>query len=83
MPMNEYVLTGGFVTLLLFIIAHLGATVWWMAKVTTTLSFIDRVLKANLTAIKDEAFKRNADISNIWKRIDDLRDLINEKAANG
>ena len=81
--MNEYVLTGGFITLLIFICGHLGATVWWMAKVTTTLSFIDRDLKANLIAIKDEAFKRNSDISNIWKRIDDLRDLINEKAANG
>ncbi len=57
------------------VLAHAGTTIWWAAKVTTKMD----LLTVSLDRIDKELEKRDIQISALWKRIDEVRDLINDK----
>jgi hypothetical protein len=57
------------------ILLHAFATVWWAAKVTTKMDN----LTTSLVKIDRELEKRDTQISAIWKRIDEVRDMVSGK----
>ena len=63
------------IALTMAIIGHGAATVWFAA----TLSANIKELGGSVVRIEKELEKRDSQITAIWKRIDDLRDLIPSK----
>ena len=59
-----------FVTLAIFILGQFGEMIWWMSKVNTTLTFIDRNLKQFMSDFKD----KDHQIRTLWQRIDENRE---------
>lgn len=57
------------------ILTHAAATIWWSSRINTTMAFVkEEIMRLNMELEKrDEMFKT------IWKRIDELRDHINQK----
>ncbi len=71
------------ITLCIFMIVHLGGTIWWMSKIQTTLSFIGLSVgdlvktvaahEATYAKKEDQAKEfayRDKQIEAIWKRLD-------------
>ena len=55
------------------ILTHAAATIWWSSRINTTMGFVkDEMIRLNRELEKrDEVFKT------VWKRIDELREEIN------
>lgn len=83
---------GAVTTLCLFMIVHLCGTVWWMAKVNTTLEFIGKQVgdvvktvaahEATYSKKEDVARElayRDKQIEAIWKRLDEPHVCPNKK----
>ena len=66
-------LSAGVIGLILAVLGHAGTTIWWGANMTSKLG----TLNDNLNRIDKELEKRDTQISAIWKRLDEVRDLIN------
>ena len=60
------------VTLIIVIIGHAFATVWYASKAIAKLEEVNR----SMARIDKELEKRDAQIAAIWKRIDELRDMV-------
>ncbi len=58
------------------ILTHATATIWWASKVHTTLSFISKDLTRISAEIgsRDQAFQTQ--IQGMWKRVDALHEEI-------
>lgn len=54
------------------ILAHAAATVWWSSRINTTMGFVkDEIVRLNKELEKrDEVFKA------VWRRIDELREKV-------
>ncbi len=63
------------VTLILAVLSHAFTTGRWGAKIETSMGFIQR----ELANIGKELEKRDVQIQALWKRIDEIRDLIDTK----
>lgn len=60
------ILTGG---VILSILVHAGATIWWASKVTSELGHIAE----DLARVTREFDKRDVEMRAMWKRVDELR----------
>lgn len=80
------------ITLAIFVMGHLGITIWWASKVTVTLKFVQdelRELVTELKAIKIVYMKREDVVRElaiiekeqiaIWKKIDTMQEKFAEK----
>ena len=56
----------------LVVISHLFGTIWWASKVTTILEAVNQTL----LRLDKELEKRDERMDSVWKRIDELRDMI-------
>jgi len=60
----------------LAILTHAAATIWWASKMNTTLSFILKDMKR----VSDEVLTRHtetqAQLKAIWTRVDEMREEI-------
>ncbi len=65
------------ITLIVAILAHAGATIWWASKVSSTLG---NILSA-LVRIDVEFEKRDLQISKLWERVDDHSETISNHGA--
>ena len=70
--MTEQVTFGVIVTLAVAIFSHAGATVWWAAKISTSLEFMSKELIRLNVELKD----RDKQFEAMWKRLDELRDKV-------
>lgn len=61
--------------LILSVLAHAWASIWWASRITSKVESVD----SNLSRLDKELEKRDTQISAIWKRIDEIRDMINGK----
>lgn len=57
------------------IVIHAASTIWWASKINANVTF----MRENLSQIRDELERRDVQIGAIWKRIDELRDMIHAK----
>lgn len=72
--------TSNWITLagiLVAIIAHAFATVWWASKVSSTLN---NILLA-LVRIDTEFEKRDSQISKLWEKVDNQSQIISNHTA--
>ena len=82
--MDSNVFIGASITVVLFIVTHGGATIWFASKVNTTLGFIENSIKNLGDALlrheaerytKSEAAKdfamRDSQIAAIFRKLDD------------
>jgi len=60
------------IAVIVAILGHAGATVWWASKVAARLDN----LYVGLMRMDRELEKRDTQISAIWKRLDEVRDMI-------
>jgi len=70
----ELQLTVQGVAVIIAILSHAGATIWWASKVAARLDN----LYTGLMRMDKELEKRDTQISAIWKRLDEVRDLIHK-----
>lgn len=68
----ELKLSWELITLICALLVHAFATVKWGAHVTASIDSV----KDSLIRIDKELEKRDAQITAIWKRIDEIKDLI-------
>ena len=70
------------ITLCLFMVVHLCGTVWWMAKVNTTLGFIGQQVAdiVKTIAAHEATYAKKSDCERIersvealWKRVDEMK----------
>ena len=54
------------------VLSNLIGTVWWAAKVTYILETVNQTL----LRLDKELEKRDERMDSVWKRIDELRDMI-------
>ena len=64
-----------FIGLIIAILLHAFATIWWASKITNQIT----TLNSSLDRIDKELAKRDIQISALWKRLDEVRDLITGK----
>lgn len=75
-----------YLALIIAVLAHAGASIWWAAKIDTTMNFLQKNLQVIADAIikheatmysKDEAIKdfsqRDHQISALWQKVDKLQ----------
>lgn len=63
------------VTLICAVLAHAFATVKWGATISANINAINTTLQR----LDRELEKRDVQISAIWERIDELRDMVDKK----
>lgn len=70
------------ITLCLFMVVHLCGTVWWMAKVNTTLGFIGQQVSdiVKTIASHEATYAKKCDVNRVerslealWKKVDDIK----------
>lgn len=54
------------------ILAHAFASIWWASKITSAVHF----MHLEIALIRKELEKRDESMAAIWKRIDELRDMV-------
>lgn len=54
------------------VLCHAAATIWWASKITEALANINKCL----SRIDKELERRDTQIAAVWKRVDELRDMI-------
>ena len=64
------------ITVVIFILGHLIASVWWASKITITLEFIKKEIKENMLDIKkmEETYARKKDIDDLWRKIEKMEE---------
>lgn len=78
-------------TLALFVLSHIGITIWWASKTNTLLDIVQRDLSELISELKGikNSFVDKADLSRelaiaekehraIWKNIDELKERVNQ-----
>lgn len=78
---------GSIVTIGIFVLSHIGITIWWASRVSTLLQVVQSELKTIVVEFKEsrnqfftrEEAAREIEIEErehkaIWKRIDELRE---------
>lgn len=58
--------------LIIALITHGAAWVWWASKISANLANIG----AGINRLDRELEKRDVQISKLWDRVDEIRDLI-------
>ena len=84
------------ITLGIFVAGHLGITIWWASKVSTTLNFVQTELRELVTELKSikEIYMKREDVIRelslvekeqkaIWKKIDFLLGQTPKEIADG
>ena len=67
----------GEIALIISILVHASATIWWASKMNTTMTFI----KLELERTRNELTKRDEQITAIWAKIDKLQQKVYSKNA--
>ena len=62
----------GEIALIISILVHASATIWWASKMSTTMTFI----KLELERTRNELLKRDEQITAIWAKIDKLQQKV-------
>ena len=84
------------ITLGIFVIGHLGITIWWASKVTVTLSFVQTELRDLVTELKSikVIYMKREDVvrelaviekeqTAIWKKIDAMQEKLQNHQQGG
>lgn len=61
------------------VLTHAAATIWWSSRINTTMGFV----KDEIVRLNRELEKRDKTFESIWKRIDELREAINNGGRAG
>ena len=85
---------GAIVALSIFILSHIGITIWWASRVNTVLSIVERDLKeivAELKSMRDSYLSKEAfayriaqsdkEHSALWRRLDEVAGLVTHPSA--
>ena len=77
------------VTISIFVVGHLGLTIWWASRVSTLLDYVQKDLKELVSELKTikEMYVKKEDVGRelailekqneaMWKKIDHIQDKL-------